>query len=42
MSNLIFNLRVGKIHFQITDQWKVRISLNRVHSWTEWPIIKLY
>ena len=42
MSNLIFNLRIGKIHFQITNEWKFAVSLNQVHDWFAWPVIELY
>jgi len=42
MSNLIFNLRIGKIHFQITEDWKFRVSKNNAHKWFEMPIVKFY
>lgn len=42
MSNLIFNLRIGKVHFQITNMWKVSVSINDYHRWLRWPIVKLY
>jgi len=42
MGNLIFNLRIGKIHFQLDDKYKFTISKNNYHSWFKLPIIKLY
>jgi len=42
MSNLIFNLRIGKLHIQITNEWRVRLSINPVHRGLCWPIVKLY
>lgn len=42
MSNLIFNLRIGKLHIQITDQKKIRLSINDYHNWLKWPFISLY
>ena len=42
MSDLIFNLRIGKLHIQITDQYKFRFSLNDYHQWFRCPIVELY
>jgi len=42
MSDLIFNLRVGKLHIQITNDWQLRFSLNDYHRWLKRPIITLY
>jgi hypothetical protein len=42
MSDLIFNLRIGKLHIQITTRWEFRLSLNNYHRWLRWPFIELY
>ena len=42
MTNLIFNLRIGKLHIQITKGWKLRLSLNDYHRWIKWPFVQLY
>lgn len=42
MSDLIFNFRVGKIHFQIHQGWRFELQLNEYHSWFRWPVIYLY
>jgi hypothetical protein len=42
MSNLIFNLRIGKLHIQVTREWRLRLAINEYHRWLRWPIIKLH
>jgi len=42
MSNLIFNLRIGKLHITISDEWKLRFSINNYHKWFASPMIQLY
>lgn len=42
MSNLIFNLRIGKLHIQISTGWRLSLKINNVHRWTARPIVKLY
>ena len=42
MSDLIFNLRIGKLHIQISNSYKLRLSINDFHKWFKVPFIKLY
>lgn len=42
MSDLIFNLRIGKLHIQITDQRKIRFPINDHHRWLRWPFVQLH
>lgn len=42
MTNLIFNLRIGKLHIQITTTRKLELHINDYHTWTKWPIIERY
>lgn len=42
MSNFIFNLRIGKLHIQITNEYKVRFAINDYHKWFKWPFIQLH
>ena len=42
MSDLIFNLRIGKLHIQISDSFKLKFKINNVHKWFSLPIIELY
>ena len=42
MSDLIFNLRIAKLHIQITRAWRLSFSVNPHYDWRKWPLIELY
>ena len=42
MSDLIFNFRVGKLHVQINEHWRIKLALNDHHRWIRWPFFQLY
>ena len=42
MSNLILNLRIGKLHIQIDNKYKIKFVINPIHKWIRRPIFQLY
>ena len=42
MSNLIFNLRIYKYHFQITKRLRMSISYNGSYDFHKDPFIRLF
>lgn len=42
MSDLIFNLRIGKLHIQINNRWHIKLLLNDYHRWLRWPFFQLH
>ena len=42
MSDLVFNLRIGKFHIQIDERRRIHLALNDYHRWLRWPLFQLY
>jgi len=42
MSDMKFNLSVGKLHIQVTLDGRLRLSINQHTKWFKWPFIKLH
>ena len=42
MSDLIFNLRIGKLHIQISDSYKIVFVINDYHKWISIPFVEFY